>query len=400
MRTAVGGRLTDDGQEMHGGDSNLGKRKRLLFGAIASFLAVIASVTLLEAMSAVYFLYFSDHFYRPIYLKADNIYSWQTEFEPWGAWHKPNATAFHQTACFAIDYTSNSIGARDVERKSPGAPDSAIFLGDSFIEGYGVRDDDRLSNIVERRTKHAAINLAASGDLGPVQYWQVYEAFAPRYAHDTVVIGFLPSNDFTDNDPEYRRWKGQIYRYRPYYKKTDTGYEVFHRGTYQAGRTMDDFNAVYMAGGRSAILRYTWTGGFLFAKRGQLPGRSIDVAHNVSNIGYFESSPARIEAAFYFLDKIVASSPAAAIYILVIPTYSEAKALRTQTSPWLSGFVRRFQSGRVKVLDLGPIFAGMPDDALRRSYLPCDGHWSAQGNAIAAQALLKATQAVGEARAK
>src|SRR5262249_49667550 len=132
----------------------------------------------------------------------------------------------------------------------------------------------------------------------------------------------------------------------------------------------------------SALLRYTWTGGFLFAARGQLPPVNIDVSLDVTNRGYFEASRERREAAYYFLNKIIQSAPGVHVYILIIPTYSEAKALRTQKSPWVSDFVTRFQSERVRIIDLAPLFAGMSDDMLQSAFLECDEHWSAIGNAV------------------
>jgi hypothetical protein len=293
-----------------------------------------------------------------------------------------------------VNYRSNSIGARDIERASPGAPNSVIFLGDSFIEGYGVDDKERLSNIFEQRTGKPSINLGASGNLGPLQYFMLYQAFADRYLHNTVVIGFLPENDFTDNDPGYKLWKNSE-RYRPYYKKTASGYEIFHKGTFEPGRTFADYEKPLFAGGISAffhsriLLSYTWTEGFFFAMRGQLPPRRIDISDDVSNSGYFETSRERLEATYYFLQKIIQSASGAKIYILIIPTYSEAKELRVRSSPWLSEFVSKFQSDHVSIIDLGPIFAGLSDDALRSAFLECDEHWSALGNAIAAAALLK-----------
>jgi hypothetical protein len=355
----------------------------------AALVSLVLSGVALEAMSAVYFEFFSKFFYRPIYLRHDSIHDWLTEFEPWGAWHRPNSSAIAQQPCFKVKYTSNSIGARDVERLSPGPSNSAIFLGDSFIEGLGVEDDNRLSNIFEKETGKGSINLGTEGSVGPLQYMMLYDAFAPRYAHDTVVIGFLPYNDFTDNDPEYPRWKNETFRYRPYYKRTNSGYQVFYTGTFEYGRTFNSFRESYIAANKSAIVRYTWTGGFLFAMRGQLPARNIDIERDLST-GYFENSRERLEAAYYFLDTIIKKASEKRIYILIIPNYSEAKALRTRQSPWVPEFVARFQGGQVTVIDLGPIFAGLSDEKLRSSFLQCDGHWSALGNQIAAEALIDA----------
>src|SRR5262249_23190253 len=158
-----------------------------------------------------------------------------------------------------------------------------------------------------------------------------------------------------DNDPESLYWKHDTFRYRPYYKKADTGYEIFYKGTFEFGRTFSSF----LQPGRSGGLHYTWTGGFLFAKRGQLPTRSIDISTDVSDSGYFESSRERLEATDYFLDKIIRNAFGAKVYILIIPRYSEAKELRARSSPWVAEFIARFQSKGASVIDLGPVYAGL-----------------------------------------
>src|SRR5262249_21212696 len=176
----------------------------------------------------------------------------------------------------------------------------------------------------------------------------------------------------------------------------------FHKGTFEFGRTHSSYRPPYRRGlhaivsNKSALLHYTWAGGFLFAKRGLLRPRSIDISLDVPNWGYFETSRERLEATYYFLNKLIESATEAKnIYILIIPTYSEAKELRLRSSSWLSEFVARFQSERVSILDLGPIYSGLSDSVLRSAFLQCDGHWSALGNAIAADALVKAFAKLG-----
>jgi SGNH hydrolase-like domain, acetyltransferase AlgX len=355
---------------------------------LGSAVALVLSLAALEAMSALYFTFFSEHFHRPAYLQNDSVARWQTEFEPWGAWHKPNASARQEGPCFDVTYTSNSIGARDIERPIPGPGNSAIFLGDSFIEGFGIKDEDRLSNLFEREAHKPSINLAASASLGPLQYLMLYKSLGSRFAHDTVVIGFLPDNDFTDNDPEFPYWKeyGRG-RHRPYYKKTDAGYETFYTAPSVTGRTMFDVISERPLPRWYNIMRQTWTGGFYFAKQGWLQARSIDIDRDVSGNGYFEQSPERLNAAYYFFDKIIEQAAGKNVVILVIPTYAEIKALRTRQSPWLEDFKQRFSRARVTVIDLAPLFLSLSDADLRSAFLQCDGHWSEKGNRLAVDAV-------------
>jgi hypothetical protein len=275
-------------------------------------------------------------------------------------------------------------------------------LGDSFIEGFGLKDGERLSDVVERKTGRAGINLGASGSLGPLQYAMIYDAFAPRFAHDAVVVGFLPDNDFTDNDSDFPYWKDQdVDRHRPYYKKSGAGYDLFYKAPARPGLTFADRQKEPPGVARIWWFypsQYTWTGGFLFAYRGWLQAKDIDIARDVSGNGYFETSRDRLDAAFYFLDEIVKKAAGKQVYIVVIPTYPEIRRLRTEPSPWLPQFKRRFSRQGVTVVDLAPVFAQLPDDQLRSSFLRCDGHWSAAGNQVAANALLAAMSEVSSIR--
>src|SRR5258708_2724871 len=123
---------------------------------------------------------------------------------------------YHQGGCFSVQYTTNSYGARDVERSLHFSKPRTVVLGDSMIEGLGLADQDRLTNILEKDTGREYLNFGTSGDFGPLQYALLYKTLAAKFDHDTVVVGLLPDNDFHDMSPEW----GKVHhadRYRPYF---------------------------------------------------------------------------------------------------------------------------------------------------------------------------------------
>lgn len=67
-----------------------------------------------------------------------------------------------------------------------------MVLGDSFIEGYGLDAEDRVTNLLEARTD--------------------------------VLLFMLPANDFEDNDPQEFPAKS----YRPFLRPQGEGYEVYY----------------------------------------------------------------------------------------------------------------------------------------------------------------------------
>ncbi len=153
---------------------------------------------------------------KPIHIRNQGT-EWRTANLSYGAWHKKNATTRHTKACFDVIYKSNNIGARDEIDYGDSFPkDSIVALGDSFMEGYGLNQSETITTILEKKSSRKIFNLASAGHFGPLQYYLIYKKLGATLPHNTVIIGFLPSNDFTDNDSNnINRIGNKIYR--PYY---------------------------------------------------------------------------------------------------------------------------------------------------------------------------------------
>lgn len=90
------------------------------------------------------------------------------------------------------------------------------MLGDSFIEGFGLPDQDRLSNLLERDTGREHLNFGTGGDFSPLQYALLYKTLASKFDHNQVLVGVLPDNDFDEMDQSWTK-RDKHERYRPYY---------------------------------------------------------------------------------------------------------------------------------------------------------------------------------------
>jgi len=143
---------------------------------------------------------------------------WRRE-HPGGRVLRPGATTAWRT--WSADWEAKT-GRLPVVAGVPGAdgrgplPPRTVVLGDSMIEGLGLADQDRLTNILEKDTGREYLNFGTSGDFGPLQYALLYKTLAAKFDHDTVVVGVLPDNDFHDMSLEW----GKVHhadRYRPYY---------------------------------------------------------------------------------------------------------------------------------------------------------------------------------------
>ena len=106
---------------------------------------------LVEIVCVIYINTTNWHSSKPTYHVNYNNF-WADINPDFGVWHRPNGHFYHQGGCFSVEYTTNSYGARDVERTLHSSAPRTVMLGDSFVEGLGLPDKDRLSNILERDT--------------------------------------------------------------------------------------------------------------------------------------------------------------------------------------------------------------------------------------------------------
>jgi hypothetical protein len=199
-----------------GQDSAMGRDVRWR-GVVWSLLVTVVLAELTSALGL-------KLIHRPIYWTSESLYGrpivypLKSEKDPWGAWGIPNSTSRMVSECYDVEYRFNSVGARDKERQVE-SPERWIVLGDSMIEGYGIEQNERITDILEKRLGWQFANLAGAGDFGPLQYLLVYRGIGKKFEHNGVIVGLLPFNDFTDNDPEWwKANKNQLNqnRYRPY----------------------------------------------------------------------------------------------------------------------------------------------------------------------------------------
>jgi lysophospholipase L1-like esterase len=124
--------------------------------------------------------------------------------------NSPGAHGIFQRDEFRYEISINRYGMRQKEVDMKPGPDvfRVAFLGDSFVWGIGVPDEQRFTDIVGARPGVEALNFGVSG-YSPVQYYLMIDkviAFHPQL----VVIASC-SNDFADN-VLYRRYG----YYKPY----------------------------------------------------------------------------------------------------------------------------------------------------------------------------------------
>lgn len=347
-----------------------------------------------ELGSFLFLHYAVGIYWTPDYMtgRRDQSHSgaWFTEREAWGAWHVANAVARHESRCFSVSLRANSYGARDRDRVVDGSPNRTIVLGDSFAEGWGVETMQRLSDVLESRLHREFLNFGAADDFGPLQYQIIYEQLAAKFSHDRVLVMFLPDNDFTDNDAAYwRRTRPDYYeRYRPYYQEVDGG---GYRPFYPVAKPPDGYYRL------RDVPKVGWEARTSSWMRGNLWSLAMYrfltrlTYHVGAYSGYVGFSDAELSAVLWSFAKIKERAGNRPVTIAVIPRPSDFAQVRESGDRRLIDALERFgKSHGVAIVDL---MQWMPKVEPRTEsyYLPCDGHWSADGNRTAAEALMLAT---------
>jgi hypothetical protein len=318
-----------------------------------------------------------------IYLSKNEVPNdeWWTEENIWGAWHIKNSETRQIRSCYDATYISNEVGARD-DSFSYNNPNDIILIGDSFAEGYGVNYVNTSQKYIENLTGFNVLNFGVSKNFGIVQYYEIYKNFAKNYEHNKLIIFFLPSNDFGEND--YNNWRGSK-RYRPYYKKIENNnYETFIPN-----------DAVKNYKSRTKKIKkifkdYFWTSGlFINLNYNYKIYRAKKKYGKDTFSGYFDSNLDQQKAAIYFIKKI-ADEANIETYLVSIPRLQDFERLEKgenlQEVFWIKSLNDLTKKNKkFTFIDL----IQYPTSNLKSLYLKCDGHWTIAGNIWAAEIISK-----------
>lgn len=355
--------------------------KRALTNAL---LFIFISALSFEALSALTILTGIFPARVPSYTVPSFKPFWIVESPDFGVWHAPNARQVHVTACYSIVYHSNSHGARDIERPLNDQKSRTIVLGDSFIEGFGLKNEDRLTNLLEERTGIPHLNFGSSGGVGPAQYFQIYRHLAKSFSHDGVIVGILPDNDFLDNDIEHARRHNDP-NYRPFFVKQDEGYTLEFLNKSSLGTPERDKRRAFRQGLRNILRNFTFSANAIDYFKGMSKYWFADVpsafAGKRGYSGYYDATEEQIHRVEFVIRKLVAEAAPRKVRIVLIPRLSDIATYKT-LGP--SELAQRF-SKIAEVTDLLPVFARHQNP--EKLYNQCDGHWSADANKLAAESL-------------
>ena len=146
--------------------------------------------------------------------------SYLTAYDPLLGWSKiPNGSVENVTREFHVVERINSKGLRgpEVPYRKPADSLRVLLLGDSFLEGYGVNEEDLLSSEVRRRLSEntdATVEVVNAGTVGYAtdQELLFYELEGRKYNPDFTVLLFYVNDVWFNSKTRY--WRGQKPRFR------------------------------------------------------------------------------------------------------------------------------------------------------------------------------------------
>lgn len=324
-------------------------------------------------------------------------YTYADVNEQWGVWHY-NYPIKARYGCVTITCNPNSAGARDVERNLHSTDTNrCIVLGDSFMEGFGIADNDRIGNLLEAATGHEFLNFACS-DMGSTQEYLVYKHLASKYDHNTILLGILPANDFMNDNIQFDSSQSPL-RYKPYWKGAYPNMSIYYYTdrlnksefsykAYQHYKSTFKYKLRHVLENTTCWFNILY---FVTKKKGAVDVIARATKSNKPYSGYYDYLPidlARLQQSLLSLRK---AAPTKRIIVFTIPIASDwHRYSNNKTIPSLVSALEQFcKANHITYTDL--LTTGTSDDQqnYKKQFFDCgDIHWNEYGNQWAAKKLL------------
>ncbi|MGF1619579.1 MAG: hypothetical protein ACFCUR_03065 [Rhodomicrobiaceae bacterium] len=329
----------------------------------------------------------------PSYRLANAKPFWEDRNRDFGVWHAPDREYRHLKSCFNVTYRTNAHGMRDASTEFKSEAPRVVVLGDSFVEGFGVSEKDRLTERLEQITKIPHLNFGTSGSFGLTQSWLLYKTLASKFEHDAVIISILPDNDFTDDD--FQKGK-EIHhdRYRPYLVGEYPDYELRYYNDDPDALNVQLKNHLEFVEKLFNEFSYTVRAyeyfemyfRMKFADRNEpekRERRQADKPHS----RYFDYTQAEFDRMKYAIEQIAALAKPRPVMIMSIPRQSDYIRARSEAgaAPLTEQLRKLSQSVGATYVDLLEKTGGSTD--FSRYFYSCDPHWSPAGHDMAADQL-------------
>lgn len=323
------------------------------------FLFILVKMGLINIMTPTYHLPKYGYF-LPV---RSHIFGYQ---------HEPNSAYYINKTCLSTSFRFNSLGFRGLEHQKKSNKTRAIVIGDSYMEGLGVNEEDRLSSILEKKLNIPHLNFGMAGK-SPSEEYVIYDSVASKYEHDIVLWSLFPSNDLTDDNPANRVpnnigpcWDGEYPNYQLKYFP-DSAPDILQRPLWK--RIMMNFTYSYNA----------------LHKVKNAFAKNTDYKYS----GYFIYTDDQLDRLTFSIIKLSEKAKNKKIIIFCIPSQLDYDTTIVHTRPSIDIPLQKLcDSLNIEYIGLYDEFKHT-DTGEPGYFLSCDGHWSEIGHIKAMEAILE-----------
>ncbi len=322
-----------------------------------------------------------------------------------GRWRLPNDT-LSDVLCDGnvIHIKTNQFGMRDRDRtlRNLSGRKRIVLIGDSFVEGYIVEARQRYSDILENQTHCEHLNFGINS-ASVINYYLTYKALAHHFEHDAVLISLLPANDFEDYDaskkqqmlrhPIYRPyWEGRFPNVRLRYSLSDLSQSFV--SLYGAGKPVHTQQVVDSLYHSMSFFDRMWAelslNSYVYSCVLATAGKVAARRSGVTNSFVVSNHRGQWSAFAYSLEQLAVAARGKQIVACLVPVESDLEAFdktrQNDLKKHLDPICRKYG---VTLIDLLPVFHALGKKQWHNLYLPCNGHFSVQGERFMASLLLK-----------
>lgn len=343
------------------------KIKRLLFSGLITFLLLEVSLALASHAGLLNII-------MPTYSLPSSEDLLPERSFLYGYRHEPGGNYEIKKNCLHNYYQFNELGFRD---KLPSKKDSSsrvIVLGDSFMEGIGVAEEERLSDLLEKESGIEHLNFAMA-DKGPTQSYVIYEALASTYSHEAVLLALFPTNDLIDDDPNIGKSETSI---RPCWIGEAPDYELSFVPENAPGRKE-------ASSWKHFLKRFTYTYDALYYLKESIK-YALQSKDLFPPVDYYHYTEAQINRLQHSIIKIKEKAGSRPLIVLCIPSKMDLNAKPEGES--IEEKLQKFcEKQEIEFIGLNAFFKQSNPAADKEYYYSCDMHWNPEGHKAGMEAV-------------
>ncbi|HET6598280.1 MAG TPA: GDSL-type esterase/lipase family protein [Anaerolineales bacterium] len=305
--------------------------------------------------------------FSPLYVSPERDRFWK--YDSLLGWaHEAGQDGIFETPQFRTFVRINDKGLRDRSHSYERQNDTEriLVLGDSFAWGYGVEEEERFSQLLEKLLDAEVINAGVSG-YSTDQELLWYKNEGIKYETDLVIVVFA-GNDIGDNE---KQLVNNIY-YKPQFVIDEGGLVLTN---YPVPKTSPQGRFIYSLSKRSALAYFLTQRYFdivtLYRKT------KVDADHvNVPGSGVQpEKKPFELTIALMHEMRQTAESRGAKFLIVATDSWWNYPSKENYEN-----FLTTMRSEGFLVLDV----ESMPGFSSEDMLIPDDGHWNQSGHKFVA----------------